>query len=83
MAEAIHEVVLFTRKRGKIKEFTITARKPSARLPGVTGWAAAEGYSVAIHEGGLTKQAAERRRDQLKTEYRDDGYEYRTRPPLS
>ncbi len=83
MAEAVHEVILFTRKRGKLKEFTITARKPAARLPGVTGWAVVEGYTVAIHERGLTKQAAERRRDRLKAEYIDDGYVYRQRPPLS
>ena len=83
MATAIHEMVLFTRLRNGVKEFTNTAREPDARLTELMAWALSQGYAVEIRKKKLTKQEATDMRDEFKAKYIRDGYIYRTRPPLS
>ncbi|ROZ78871.1 hypothetical protein [Ramlibacter sp. WS9] len=75
-----HYVMLYLNQAST--EFTITARKKSARLPQVTRQAKLLGYKPILLAHRLTKVSAESMKRMICSAYANAGYTYNTRPPL-
>jgi hypothetical protein len=80
MAERNHTVVRHLHE--ETKRFSVTARKPSARLAGVDKQMADAGYKRIVVADRLTKENAEELRDRDRAEWEGKGYTYQTRPGL-
>jgi hypothetical protein len=77
MSAGVHKVVIYVHK-GK-KQFTVTARKQSARLPVVDQWAAIRRFARIVVAEGLEKQDAEAMKHRLIEKYSGQGYSYQER----
>ena len=75
-----HYVMLYLNRIST--EFTITARKKSARLPQVTRQAKQLGYTPILLAHRLSKTSAESMKRTISSAYTSAGYTCNTRPAL-
>jgi hypothetical protein len=75
-----HYVMLYLKHASR--EFTITARMKTARLPQVTRQARKLGYTPLLLAHRLSKASAESLKRQVAAAYMNAGYTYCTRPAL-
>lgn len=76
-----HQVVLFLNT--KTKRFSVTARKPNARLKEVIAAETQKGFIDITILRNTTKEAATKRAEELKAEWTNRGYHYSARQSLS